>query len=362
MISIRTGTVSGIIKDLKDIQVIELTHDGLFEKAIVYPALTGKTAVGDKVAFNSTAIELDLGTGGHHFVTCNLNRPEHNAGTGGHLMKLRYTPMQAKVLAVDEPDSEYHATLTKACSLEAMPVAAALLHSQIAPIAVAIKNRLASARIAYIMTDGGALPIQYSETVRLLKAKGLIDTTITAGHAFGGDMEALNIYSALLAARHAAKADVAIIAMGPGIAGTSTDFGFTGIEQGQTINAIDSLGGQPVFVARISFADKRERHFGFSRQSIINLKFIARTPLEIYLPFLEKEKLAIIEDQVYSNCLNELHGFYYQEASSAIDELKASQIPMSTMGRGIEQDSEFFMAAWLAGVRAVSIFEDNRNE
>lgn len=352
MIKIRTGIVTKIIKESDVIQIVELDHGGVLERAIVYPHLTGTVKTGNRVAFNATAVSLELGTGGDHFVICNLDSPAHDTHGKGHLMKMRYTPMQAKVMAVDEPDSKHHKTLKDACSIENMPVIAALLHSHIGPAAIAFKHHAPDANLAYIMTDGGALPAQYSELTQSLKKEGLVNTVITSGHSFGGDMEAMNLYSALLAAKHAAKADAAIIAMGPGIAGTSTRFGFTGIEQGQVINAIDSLGGEPVFIPRISFADARERHHGLSQQSIVNLKFIVRVPLDIALPLMTIEKQSLIESQIYDDSLNELHTFYYQDTSEAIDCLHDSKIPMKSMGRGLHDDPEFFTCAWLSGLEA----------
>ena len=81
------------------------------------------------------------------------------------------------------------------------------------------------------MTDGAALPIYLSKNVDTLKKKGLIDNTITIGSAFGGDYECINIYTALITAKEVLKADVVFVSMGPGIAGTGTKYGFTGIEQ-----------------------------------------------------------------------------------------------------------------------------------
>src|SRR5216683_3289440 len=88
-----------------------------------------------------------------------------------------------------------------------------------------------------------------------LRGKGLIDLTITCGHAFGGDLETVNVFSGLAAARHVGGAAVAVVAMGPGIVGTETVLGHTGMEQGQTLSATASLGGLPIAPLRISFAE-----------------------------------------------------------------------------------------------------------
>ncbi|OJT85865.1 hypothetical protein BM535_22000, partial [Clostridioides difficile] len=70
------------------------------------------------------------------------------------------------------------------------------------------------------------------------KEKKLIDSTITIGNAFGGDYECINIYTALITAKEILKADAVFVSMGPGIAGTGTKYGFTGIEQGSILDAV----------------------------------------------------------------------------------------------------------------------------
>ena len=62
-----------------------------------------------------------------------------------------------------------------------------------------------TARIAYVMTDGAALPLALSDLVADLRDAGLIDGTVTAGHAFGGDLEAVTVPSALALARHVGR-------------------------------------------------------------------------------------------------------------------------------------------------------------
>ena len=59
-----------------------------------------------------------------------------------------------------------------------------------------IKFRSENKKIACIITDHGALPVWFSKNIRLLKSKGLLDTVISIGNAFGGDYECVNIYTA----------------------------------------------------------------------------------------------------------------------------------------------------------------------
>ena len=51
------------------------------------------------------------------------------------------------------------------------------------------------------MTDSAALPLYLSNVIYHLQEEGLLSGTITCGQAFGGDLETVNIYTALIAAR-----------------------------------------------------------------------------------------------------------------------------------------------------------------
>jgi len=251
---------------------VRLDDQTAAEAAVAYASLTGLCAPGERVLCNTTAVDLGLGTGGEHFVVA-------RGGTGvvlddpssGHIMKLRYTPLQRDVLSVEEPASGHHTIMSEARALHGLPVVCCGLHSQVPLVAAAVKERSPHARVVYVMTDEAALPIAVSRLVPRMQDAGLVDETITCGQAFGGVLEAVNLYSGLLAARAVACADVAIVAIGPGIPGTSTRYGHSGVAQGQAVNAAAALGGRPVAALRMSFADPRPRHVPVSHQSLTAL-------------------------------------------------------------------------------------------
>ena len=234
--------------------------------------LTGPVGLGDHVIVNTTAVDLGLGTGGWHVVHWNLARDHYSAPGPGHIMKARYTSLQT-----DVGSSEEHWTdLADISSIEGMPVVAAALHSQVPAIAAAFKHVRPDLRLAYVMTDGAALPLALSDLVAQLRDRELLDATITCGHAFGGDYEAVSVYSALAIARHIVHADATIVAMGPGIVGTATRLGFSGIEVGPALDAATGLGGLPIACLRVSFADPRARHRGLSHHSATALTIATR--------------------------------------------------------------------------------------
>jgi uncharacterized spore protein YtfJ len=351
LLTSREGTVVEVKTSGAGCSELVVAVDGRLAEAINYDSLTGPVSPGDKVLLNVTAVEMGLGTGGYHFVMANLSRPEVRAQGLGHIMKLRYTPLQFKVLAVEEEVSLYREDLEKNEGLEGMPVIIAPLHSLVAPAVAGIKTKSPEARVVYVMTDGGALPIAFSRQVRELKAKGLLHRTVTVGHAFGGDLEAVNMFSGLLAAR-AAEADVAVVAMGPGNVGTKTTWGFSGLEQGEIVNAVAILGGRAVAVPRLSFADPRPRHFGLSHHTRTALGRVALLPALVPIPELPLPWKALVWRQLRESGITERHRLVEVDGRSALDLLDDLGMELRSMGRAREEDEAFFAAGGAAGILA----------
>lgn len=341
MLEIRRGT---IIKELFAREGIKgflvKTEEGE-ARCIAYPDLCGDINPGDEVLLNTTAVSLKLGSGGYHYVISNLKSAGKEMPPGGHIMKMRYTPLQIKTLSVEEEDSPYHKVMLEADNLDQTPVLVATLHSMLAPLALYLGQQ--GFRLAYVMTDGAALPLVFSQTVDYLKQKGILAGTVTVGHAFGGDLEAVNVYSGLLAARKVLQADIIIASMGPGIVGTGTRWGFTGIEQGQILNAVHSLGGIPVAVPRISFADPRTRHRGISHHSLTVLSRVCLVEAVVPVPDLPEDKMAYILDQLQAQELMDKHNVCLEDNSGILEILNNSGLNHSTMGRGVEEEREFFL-------------------
>lgn len=259
-------------------------------------------------------------------------------------MKLRYTPLQVRVLSVEEKASPAHKIMTEAVSLAGMPVLVAELHSMLAPAVLTLKIKKPAWRIAYLMTDGGALPAFFSNTVRVLKERGLLCGVITAGHAFGGDLEAINIYSGLLAARHVLEADITIVCMGPGVAGTATPFGFSGMELADNLNRVFSLQGKAVVLPRISFADARPRHRGLSHHTITALKHAVLVPVDLPLPVLQPEEQQLLQEQIETHQIDKKHSLFFYD-NLTLAHLIADEQLCKTMGHTLSEDPAFFLAA-----------------
>jgi hypothetical protein len=242
--------------------------------------------------------------------------------------------------------------MAEAREIGGMPVVCCGLHSQVALVAAAIKRAAPSHRIAYVMTDEAALPLAVSRLVPRLREAGFVDTTITAGQAFGGEFEAVNLYSALLAAKHVAGADTAIVAIGPGIPGTATPFGHSGIAQGQALNAAFSLGGTPVAALRLSFADERPRHVPVSHQTLTALGSVALARALVAVPVLEEPMAARVDSALEGSGIWRRHERRLVDAEGMPD---MRGLDVRTMGRGFEDDPAFFLAATAAGVLAAEV-------
>lgn len=323
-------------------------------RALAYPALVGEPQPGDRVLLNVGALAMGLGTGGYALVVAVPDRLPPDRAAPGHVVKARYTPQQVIVLAADEEASPYRADLVDADGVDGMPVVTADLHSALPAIVAGIRAQRPDARIGYVLTDGGALPAWFSRTLDGLSR--VLAGTVSVGQAFGGDLEATNVHTGLLAARHVLRADVAVVAQGPGNLGTGTRWGFSGVAVGEAVNAAAALGGRPVGSLRISDADARERHQGVSHHSLTAYGRVALAPADLVVPAALDEELARAVAAALAP-LRARHRVVRVDVDGLDEALAASPVHLSTMGRGLAQDRAYFLAAAAAGRHAAGLLE-----
>lgn len=336
-------------------------------RALSYTALTGAPEPGETVLLNTNALRRGLGTGGDALVVARPDAvfpedPEPLA-LDGHMMKARYTPMQVMVDAVDDPASEHYATMQAADDLGGMPVVAADLHSSLPAIVAGIRLAAPSAHIAYVLTDGAALPAAYSRTVAALRESGLLAYCISAGQAFGGDLEAVSVPSALLAARHVVHADVAIAIQGPGNLGTGTAWGFSGVQAADALNAAGVLGGSPIGALRVSEADARDRHRGLSHHSTTTYGRLLHVPTTFAVPTTtnNSDTDVLIGKQLRESVLLPAkergirHAVVKVPSDGVREALAGLPVQLSTMGRSLSEDPSAFHYAAYAGIAAAQV-------
>lgn len=313
-------------------------------RALAYPGLVGRPEVGDEVLLSVAALELGLGTGGYALVVAIPSRLPKDAPLQGHMVKARYTPLQT---IVDSAEERYP-RLATASSLDGMPVVVADLHSALPAVLAGILADRPSARVAYVMTDGGALPLWFSRTVDGLRSAGwLAAGTVTVGQAFGGDLECVTLHSGLLAARHVLKADIAVVTQGPGNLGTGTEWGFSGIACGEAVNAAAILGGRPVAALRVSSGDARERHHGVSHHSLTAYGKVALARAEVAVADVDDAFWRGVASQAAE--LAARHAVIPVSVDGLDDALRSCPVKLSTMGRGLDQDYAAFLASACAG-------------
>lgn len=262
MPSFVTALVTVVASERPGLQRVLLDNG---RRAYVLTQLIGPVAAGDAVVVNTTAVDLGLGTGGWDVVHWNLSRESWSEAGAGPIMKLRYTSLQVDTGAQVEERADLGGT----------PVVACDVHSQLAPVAAAFADAAPGRRLTYVMTDSAALPLALSDLVADLAAAGLLAETITCGQAFGGGREAVNVHSALLLA----AGDAIVVGPGPGVVGTGSRFGFSGLEVAGVVDAVTRLGGVPIVAVRWSGADRRERHRGQSHHTTTALELASHPAL-----------------------------------------------------------------------------------
>ncbi|MGH9008796.1 MAG: DUF3866 family protein [Acidimicrobiia bacterium] len=348
MPSFRTGAVVRLLEERRGLQRVEVDLGDGPERAYVLTQLTGPVAVGDRVVVNTTAVELGLGTGGWHVVHWNLAREEWREPGPGHVLKARYTSLQADVGSTEE----HEAALLDCDSIDGMPVVAAGLHSQVPAVAAAFKDAAPDARLVYIMTDGAGLPLALSDLVAALTDRGLLDATVTCGQAFGGDYEAVSVHSALAVARHVAGADAVVVAMGPGVAGTGTRLGFSAIEVAPVLDAATALTGRPIACLRASTADPRPRHQGLSHHTATALGLACRSRVTIPLPLVGGPEEDRLRSEIAGAGLDVRHEVVAVTPPDILGLFEKHGLTVTSMGRPAAQDPVFFACAAAAGVVA----------
>jgi len=320
-LGLRWGTVSAVTE--RHDGLVRLEVDGT--PAVAFPRLTGEIAEGDVVLVNVQATELRLGSGGFDVVAVNLTRGTRlPAAAGAHVMALPYTPLQTAFRFAEEEGWDVPERV------DGLPVICCGLHSQVAPVCAALADR----RVAYVQLGGGALPVSLSDTLRSLKVRRLVETTIAVAPCFDADLACVSVASALTIAV-ARGAEAVVCGIGPGIVGTGSRFGHGGIAVAEAANTTTALGGRAIVVPRVSYGDARERHEGLSHHT--------RSALELCLGAVEVAWPAGLEPPSGLSVVE-------VDAGGWVD--ACAGLTLDHMGRSPEADPWFFAAAYAAGCLA----------
>lgn len=346
-VRLRPGRVVAVRSSRRGVLELDVEVDGGRARALAFHELVGPVREGDDVVLNTSAVALGLGTGGFHLVVSVADARTELEGEG-RVMKARYSPLQTVVRSVEET---HRAQIEGSAGLAGTPVVCAPLHSMVAPVAAGARAA-GAARIVYVMTDGAALPGAFSRLVPRLEDAGLLDGFITTGQAFGGRLEAVTVWTGLLAAVEMSRADVVVVADGPGTLGTDTMWGVSALGTGEALNAVEALGGRPVAALRISFADRRERHRGVSHHSLTILERVCTARANVVVPALEGAERELVWGALRGRRLEERHQLVEADGEPALLELERAGVEIDSMGRTPADDPVFFRAAGAAGIVA----------
>jgi len=371
MLKLRRATVLGAGAADGPEQELAISLDGEPRAAIAELGLVGVSEVGDELIVNTQARDLRLGSGGFDIVHANLTRGLSGEGTAGaHVMKLNYTSLQHAVQPIE--DQQLELPLGRG-------VAVLALHGQLAAVAWAFAQARPEGRLGYVQTPGGALSGGHSRVVRALRERGLLASHITAGAAYGGELEAITTAGALHHGFHALGWDAAVCGPGPGIVGSSSPLGHGGMNALDSAHTALALGANAVLVARMSSGDERPRHRGLSHHTLTVLDMLLE-PVTVALPAgirspagadlraslgsvfgsaraTSKPQLELDVDRPARMARHD-----WRRARVDLPGYLAGGLPSQTMGRTILQDPLFFGAALAGGTVLAGLGESSGGE
>jgi len=343
-------------------QELVVSLEGEQRSVIAEVGLMGASREGDEVILNVQARDLGLGSGGFDIVHANLTRGLAGEGTAGaHVMKLNYTSLQHAVTPVEDEQLELPL---------GHPVGVLALHGQLAAVAWAFAQANPDGRLGYVQTVGGALPGGHSRVVQMLLGRGLLAGHITAGAAYGGELEAITTAGALHHGLHSLGWDAAVCGPGPGIVGSSSPLGHGGMNALDSAHTALALGASTLLVARMSSADERPRHRGLSHHTLTVLDMLLE-PVTVALPAGIRSPagadLRASLGSVFGSALEHakpqleldvdrparMARHDWRRAPVELPAYLSSGLPAQTMGRALLDDPLFFAAA-LAGGRVLA--------
>ncbi|MFD1636001.1 DUF3866 family protein [Evansella tamaricis] len=333
-------------------EVIRIKTKGGHGRAILYRRLSPDTEVGDTVIVNTTAGRLNLGTGGWDIVRTVINKQSRNQTqvkvNDGHIMKARYLSEQHSVLAVEAPESKHHESFQKKLKLNNRLIFLGELHSML-PVVWFLFQRLSGDTpqpLAVVVSDEASLPLMMSRHMEYLHQQPDFHS-ITAGQAFGGKGESINVVTGLQHFVNQCHPDTPIlITLGPGVVGSNTQYGFSGLSQASWANYIGALGGIPIWIPRLSSFESRTRHQGISHHTLTPLKEFTFVPSILPLPEGEYSNRWITPQ------IDTLKGYSHISVKRLDESVllplmedvqSLSPFPLKTMGRTIDKDPLYFL-------------------
>jgi len=143
-----------------------------------------------------------------------------------------------------------------------------------------------------------------------------------------------------------------VVAMGPGIVGTGSRWGFTGIEVASVLDAVAAVGGRPIATLRASSVDPRARHRGLSHHTTTTLADAVRSRVTVALPL---DSSAVLAPELDAAGIAGRHDVRVVAAPDPVALFDAAGLRVTTMGRRAADDRLPFECAAAAGAVAVEL-------
>jgi hypothetical protein len=200
----------------------------------------------------------------------------------------------------------------------------------------------------------------------MLLGRGLLAGHITAGAAYGGELEAITTAGALHHGLHSLGWDAAVCGPGPGIVGSSSPLGHGGMNALDSAHTALALGASTLLVARMSSADERPRHRGLSHHTLTVLDMLLE-PVTVALPagirspagadlraslgsvFGSAREHAKPQLELDVDRPARMARHDWRRAPVELPAYLSSGLPAQTMGRALLEDPLFFAAALAGG-------------
>jgi hypothetical protein len=125
------------------------------------------------------------------------------------------------------------------------------------------------------------------------------------------------------------------------------------VASGDTVNAVATLGGRAVAALRVSERDERPRHRGVSHHSLTALGRVALAPADVAVPALPASFGAGVREACAP--LASRHRLVDVEVDGLLEALRDCPVPLASMGRGLDDDPSYFLAAAAAGRHAARL-------
>ena len=194
-------------------------------------------------------------------------------------------------------------------------------------------------RVAYVQLGGGALPVSLSDTLRLLKARRLLETAIAVSPCLDGDVQCVTVGVGAARGRRREGFDVVVCGIGPGIVGTGSTFGHGGLAVADAANVAAALGGAPIVALRVSYGDPASAIAASRTTRARRSRSSLGTRTVAWPHGLDRA------DELATS----------SRSTSTAGERRAPGLPLYHMGRGPDDDPWFFAAAFAAGRHARSL-------